>query len=207
MMANQEQLAAAKRLEKSTSRYLSKIFESALKQNLPPELAVGLSIKAIDSTLVSMLRVATRQPANKTRPGDVARVRWLLAARASAQAGSIALMAGPTISSSSVAKLLGIRVSAVERARANGRLLGYRLPAEDVYRFPVFQFDGASVVPWLPEVVAFFGSGFSSLHFLTVERKSLNGGSFLRCILESPSQRAKRTGVTQMLAAARNLAA
>lgn len=206
-MAKRAQIVAAKHLETSISGYLSKNFEKALENAMSPEVVVGLSINAIDSALESMVRAALRKKVSNTHSGYAKRLRWLLAARALARAGSFAVMAGATISSNSVAERLGIGTAAVQRARVNGSLLGYRLPGEGVYRFPVFQFDGPSVVTWVPEVMALIGNGFAALHFLTVERKSLSGSSFLGRIMESPSPKAKRAAVAEMLKAARNLAA
>ena len=157
---------------------------------MSPEVVVGLSINAIDSALESMVRAALRKKVSNTHSGYAKRLRWLFAARALARAGTFAVMAGATISSNSVAERLGIGTAAVQRARVNGSLLGYRLPGEGVYRFPVFQFDGPSVVTWVPEVMALIGNGFAALHFFLLwKEKASVVAAFLGESWKVPRQR------------------
>ncbi len=97
--------------------------------------------------------------------------------------------------------------ASIKKAMAEGRLLGYQLPGKHACWYPTFQFDGTSVVPWVPELIELVGNGFAALHFLTVQRKSLKGRSFLQRIQKNSSQSARGTAVAEMLSAARNLAA
>ena len=70
----------------------------------------------------------------------------------------------------------------------------------------MFQFEGSAVVVWIPDLIGLIGNGFAAIHFLTVERKSLNGSSFLKQIQENGSAEVRGAKIAQMLEVARDLA-
>ena len=172
-----------------------------------PDVVQGIIslIRVTHVPIDALLRV-TREMI-EAAPNDDARVLTeFLANRAVSKSGALARAAGETISAEAVGTLLRVGRAAVHKAKAEGRLLAYQEPGKRFYRFPVFQFEGAAVAPWVLEIVDHVGNGFAALHFLTVERKSLKGESHLTRLQKSttPAERAAR--ITELLKAARRLA-
>ena len=128
-----------------------------------------------------------------------------LTARAASKEEAIAKAAGEALSTDAVGKLLRVGKAAIHRAKDEGRLLTYKEPGKRTFLFPVFQFDGAVAAPWVLEVVDLVGNGFAALHFLTVERKSLKGASYLTRLKNAatPNERAAR--IEELFVAARRL--
>lgn len=128
-----------------------------------------------------------------------------LANRAASKDSALAQAAGEAISAEAVGALLRLGKASVHKAKDEGRLLAYIEPGRRVFRFPVFQFEGASVAPWVLEVVARLGNGFAALHFLTVERKELKGDSHLTRLRKSTTQEERSVRIAELLKAARSL--
>jgi hypothetical protein len=176
----------------------------------PPaaEVIQGLMglIRATRVPIEDLLQV-TQERIEETPNARAEVLATFLANRAASKDGALARAAGESISAEAVGALLRVGKAAVHKAKDEGRLLAYREPGKRSFRFPVFQFEGAAVAPWVCEVIARVGNGFAALHFLTVERKSLQGMSHLARWQESrtPAERSGR--VEELLQAARRLAA
>ena len=128
-----------------------------------------------------------------------------LALRAAAKEPASAKATGAVLSTEAVGKRLRVGKAAIYKAKNEGRLLAYREPWKRAFLFPVFQFDGASVAPWVLEVVDLLGNGFAALHFLTVERKSLKGDSYLTRLRGSRTANERTARIQWLLIEARRL--
>jgi hypothetical protein len=162
-------------------------------------------IEAVDVPIDALMRV-TRERIEKFHHDDAEVLTLFLANRAASKDGALARAAGEAISAEAVGVLLKVGKAAVHKAKDEGRLLAYREPGRRTFRFPVFQFEGTAVAPWVLEVIELVGNGFAALHFLTVERKSLKGESLLTRVQKSttPEERVRR--IAGLLKTARNLA-
>jgi hypothetical protein len=129
-----------------------------------------------------------------------------LASRAASKDGALATAAGEALSTEAIMKLLRLSKAGVHKAKDEGRILAYKEPGKRYYLFPVFQFEGSAVVVWIPDLIGLIGNGFAAIHFLTVERKSLNGSSFLKQIQENGPAEVRGAKIAQMLEVARDLA-
>jgi hypothetical protein len=161
-------------------------------------------IRAVKVPVPDLLRV-TRQRIDETQRENAKVLTEFLANRAASKDGLLAKAAGEAISVESVRGILGIGKAAVHKAKDEGRLLGYQEPGRRSYLFPVFQFEGAAVARWVPELIGIVGNGFAAIHFLTVERKSLKGSRFLKLIEDAASQEERDAKIGAMLKAARDL--
>lgn len=128
-----------------------------------------------------------------------------LANRAESKNGAIAAAAGESLTAEAVGQLLRIGKAAVHKAKDEGRLLAYQEPGKRTFLFPVFQFDGAAVSPWVIEAIDIVGNGFAVLHFLTVARKHLKGESYLKRLQASTTADERTARVKELLTAARRL--
>ena len=140
-----------------------------------------------------------------SRAGDLPRLRDYLARRAATKNSAIAHAAGESLSAETVGVRLRLSGAAIRDAINGGRLLAYRHPGKRTFVFPAFQFEGTTVAPWIPEVVASVGNGFAALHFLTVARKSLANDSFLTRLAASATTVERNARIADLLAAARAL--
>lgn len=132
-------------------------------------------------------------------------LRDFLALRAASKEPAIAKAAGAVLSTEAVGKHLRVGKAAIYKAKNEGLLLAYKEPEKRAFLFPVFQFDGASVAPWVLEVVELLGNGFAALHFLTVERKSLKGDSYLTRLRGCRTANERTARTHELLADARRL--
>ena len=172
-----------------------------------PDVVQGVLglIRVTHVPIDALLRV-TRELIEETPNADARLLTEFLANRAASKDGALAQAAGEAISAEAVGTLLLVGKAAVHKAKDEGRLLAYQEPGKRVFRFPVFQFEGTTVAPWVLEIIELVGNGFAALHFLTVERKKLKGDSYLARLQKSttPAERAARTA--ELLKAARSLA-
>lgn len=105
---------------------------------------------------------------------------------------------GQTWTSEEVASRLGISRQAVHLRQHEGKLLAFSAPSGRGHRYPVWQFRGRTVRSWIPKVIEQLGNGFSAMHFLLVERKSLNSRRYLDLALSGDEE-----VIAKMLAAGR----
>jgi len=138
-------------------------------------LGLILSIKIPVSALLEVTRARIKEEA--TAEPHV--IRQFLETRAASKEAFLALAAGDILSARAVADLLQMSAADVHRAKDEGRILAYRQLGRRSCCFPVFQFRGRAVAPWVIELVQIVGNGFAALHFLTTERKSLSGKNYL----------------------------
>ena len=181
------------------------------------------------STMTTMTRTAQTRDhvlglirAQKLPVPDLLRVTWeriqetnrenvkvltdFLASRAASKDGALAAAAGEALSTEAVMKLLRLSKAGVHKAKDEGRILAYQEPGKRFYLFPMFQFEGSAVAAWIPDLIDVIGNGFAAIHFLTVERKSLKGSSFLKQIQENGPAEIRGAKIAEMLEVARDLA-
>ena len=168
------------------------------------DLVLGL-IRSVKIPIDDLLRVTMERILESDRVNAKVLTAFL-ENRAASKNGSLAAAAGEAISAEAVGTILRIGKAAVHKAKDEGRLLAYQEPGKRFFLFPIFQFDGGVVAGWVPELIAVVGNGFAALHFLTVERKSLKGISFLKRIQESSSEELRDVRIAEMLRVARHLA-
>lgn len=154
---------------------------------------------------VDMLVRITKERIAETTDIDASVLTGFLANRAASKDGAIAKAAGEAVSAEAVGTILSIGKAAIHKAKDEGRLLAYKEPGKRTFLFPVFQFDGAAVAPWVMEVIDIVGNGFAALHFLTVERKQLKGESYLTRLQASTTAEERNARVHELLTAARRL--
>ncbi len=167
------------------------------------DLVIAL-IRSVKVPVEELLRV-TRERIEETHSDDAKVLTAFLANRAASKDGLIARAAGEAISADAVGTILGIGKAAVHKAKDEGRILAYQEPGKRFYLFPVFQFEGAAVALWVPELIGLVGHGFAALHFLTVKRKSLKGDCFLQRIQKTATGAAREENIAAMLKAAHKL--
>jgi hypothetical protein len=172
-----------------------------------PEVVQGLLqlIRVAHVPIEDLLSV-TRERIEATSDANTHVLAAFLANRAASKDGALARAGGEAISAEAVGALLRVGKAAVHKAKDEGRLLAYQEPGKRIFLFPVFQFDGAAVAPWVLEVVDLVGNGFAALHFLTVERKSLKGDSYLTRLQKSSTSLEHSARISEILRAARRLA-
>lgn len=153
---------------------------------------------------VPALLEVTRTRIEEEAVAEAEVLRQFLENRAASKEVLLAKAAGETLSVEAVAALLQIGTGGVHKAKDEDRILAYQEPGKRTYRFPTFQFDGAAVAPWVPELIQIVGNGFAALHFLTVERKSLKNQSYLSRIHGLNTDERSKT-IEAMLEAARKL--
>jgi len=90
----------------------------------------------------------------------------------------------PTIGAQEVMLQTGLSKSGVHKAKDENRLFAFRLEGRNVDRFPLFQFKAGKVRVWVPQLLAIVGNGLPAADFLAVERKRLNGRSYLDSLRE-----------------------
>jgi hypothetical protein len=169
------------------------------------DLLLGL-IRAQKLSVPDLLRV-TWERIEETNRENVKVLTDFLASRAASKDGALAAAAGEALSTDAVMRLLRLSKAAVHKAKDEGRILAYQEPGKRFYLFPIFQFEGSAVAPWVPAIIEAIGNGFAAIHFLTVERKSLKGDSFLRRIQDGVPTKVRESRIAEMLKAARDLAA
>ncbi len=151
--------------------------------------AARVILRAVNLSLHQMITL-TEERLLEAKTNDRQALKRFLDLRASSKDGAIAKAAGEAVSAEGAAQLLGVTDKAIYKSQKEGRILGYQEPGKRSYLFPVFQFDGAAVAPWVPELIEVLGPGFATLHFLTVKRKHLKGASHLNLLLdEKPDER------------------
>ena len=161
-------------------------------------------IRDLQVPVDALLRI-TRERIEETHSGNAKVLTEYLSNRAASKNGALAQAAGEAISAETVGAILGVGRAAVHKAKDEGRLLAYQEPGKRFFLFPTFQFEGAAVAAWVPELIEIVGNGFAALHFLTVERKSLTGSNFLTRIHKCATSAARETCISEMLKAARDL--
>lgn len=109
----------------------------------------------------------------------------LLQRGTAAQTEILARIDSALLSTSDVEKRLGIRRQSVNERKKNGQLLAIAFQGRRGDFFPDFQFDGAAVRLWVPELLERISDGWSALSFLSAGRKDLNGRSHLERIQAS----------------------
>ena len=163
-------------------------------------------IRAQKLPVPDLLRV-TWERIQETNRENVKVLTDFLASRAASKDGALAAAAGEALSTEAVMKLLRLSKAGVHKAKDEGRILAYQEPGKRFYLFPMFQFEGSAVAAWIPDLIDVIGNGFAAIHFLTVERKSLKGSSFLKDIQENVPAEVRSAKVAEMLKVARDLAA
>ncbi len=161
-------------------------------------------IRSVKMPVAALLRV-TRERIEETQNDNAKVLTEFLANRAASKDANLAQAAGEAISAETVRAIMGITNAGVHKAKDEGRLLAYKEPGKRFFLFPVFQFEGAEVSPWVPELIGLVGNGFAALHFLTVKRKSLKGSSFLKRLQESASPAEKETQIAEMMRVVRHM--
>lgn len=106
---------------------------------------------------------------------------------------------GSTLRATEVAELTGVSRSAVQKAKTAGKVFAFRSPGIRHDLFPVLQFKGAEVREWVEPLLAATGQGSAALHFLTVNRHSLDGRSYAEILRKTPRN---SNVITAMLAQA-----
>jgi hypothetical protein len=177
---------------------------SVTTQSEPTRYVLGL-IKSLEVSVEDLLQV-TRERIKETQSRDAKVLTEFLENRAASKDGLLAKAAGEAFSVETVCSLLQIGKAAVHKAKDEGRLLAYQVPGKRHYLFPAFQFEGAAVARWIPELIEIVGNGFAALHFLTVERKSLRNESFLIRLNRNERQEARDDAISSILKTARSLA-
>jgi hypothetical protein len=161
-------------------------------QTLPQPDVLGAArviLRAVNLSLNQMITL-TQERLLEEKTNDRPALKRFLDLRAASKDGAIAKAAGEALSAEAVAQLLGVTDKAIYKSQKEGRILGYQEPGKRSYLFPFFQFDGAAVAPWVPELIEILGPGFATLHFLTVKRKHLDGASHLDLLLAAkPDER------------------
>jgi len=168
----------------------------------PTELILEL-VRSMKVPVGDLLRV-TRQRIEETHREVAQVLTAFLANRAESKNSVLARAAGEAVSADYVSKLLSVGRAAVHKAKDEGRLLAFQEPGKRIFLFPVLQFEGASVSPWVPELIDLVGNGFAALHFLTVERKSLKGESFLKRIQKASTPDTREARIADLLVFARS---
>lgn len=161
------------------------------------ELVLAMRVPVAD-----LLRV-TRTRIEETHAEDVQVLTEFLSSRAASKDALLARAAGESVSAETVGRILNLGKAAVHKAKDEGRLLAFREPGKRFFRFPVFQFEGAVVSPWVPRLIELVGNGFAALHFLTVQRKSLKEESFLGRLQKAGSPGIREARIVDLLNSAR----
>ncbi len=161
--------------------------EPNLKKCTPLSVA---QTKRGEREIITLLRLKRRKFWRMGRSSDRQGFKRFLDLRAASKDGAIVESAGEVVSVEAAAQLLGVTDKAIYKSQKEGRILGYQEPGKRSYLLPIFQFDGAAVAPWVPELIEILGPGFAALHFLTVKRKHLDGASHLNLLLAArPDER------------------
>lgn len=126
-------------------------------------------------------RLLTEQ---KTTANDLWR---MLSLRGEAKAADIVAQIGDSVSAEGMGSLLGIKKSAVHKAKQENRLLAFSLPARVGDFFPVFQVEKGELLTWIPPLLKLVGNGLPAVHFLTVQRRSLKGKSYFDLLRDAES--------------------
>ena len=113
------------------------------------------------------------------RLSSLAEMRRILSVRGDRQELDLAQRSGAALSAVEVAERLGRTRQGVNEAKKRGALLAFSSPFERGDRYPLWQFDGPAVRPWIPKLIALLGNGYPCLSFLLGRRTSLDGRSYL----------------------------
>jgi len=104
---------------------------------------------------------------------------------------------GEYLSSEEVADRLGISRQAVNNKKKRNELIAVEPTVGRGDRYPIWQFEGREVRPWVEELVECVGNGFDALSFLLARRTSLDGKRFLDLAISEDEK-----GIQEMLALA-----
>jgi hypothetical protein len=137
--------------------------------------ALAHTFKVTPEALILVLDKLLAQRISHERAGAAESEEELLRLRGVRQAERILNEIGATLSSEEVAERLGITRQAVNDARKRGALLAFSQPVGRGERYPLWQFDGMIVRPWVPKLIQLLGNGFPALSFLMAKRTSLGG--------------------------------
>ncbi len=170
----------------------------------PQQTAMICLIQTMNIPVDALLQV-TREKIEALHADNASVLAAFLGDRAASKDGALAKAAGEAISAEAVGALLRVGRAAVHKAKDEGRLLAYQEPGKRTFNFPIFQFDGAAVAPWVTEVIDVTGNGFAALHFLTVERKQLGGESHLLRVTRSATEDERAKHIAALLKAVHNL--
>jgi hypothetical protein len=96
----------------------------------------------------------------------------------------------PTIGTREVMLQTGLSKSGVHKAKDENRLFAFRLEGHNADRFPLIQFRAGKVRDWVPQLLAIVGNGLSAADFLAVERKRLDGQSYIDLLSEGDDESA-----------------
>jgi hypothetical protein len=101
-------------------------------------------------------------------------------------------LAGPMMSSTQVADLLGLSRQAVDKRRAASRLLALRMGSD--WQYPAFQFEDGSVLPDLDRVIASQAGAdpWVVLDILLAQDSALGGRSLLDALRQHDGQAVAR---------------
>ena len=101
-------------------------------------------------------------------------------------------LAGPMMSSTQVADLLGLSRQAVDKRRAASRLLALRIGSD--WQYPAFQFEDGAVLPDLDRVIASQdgADAWVVLDMLLAQDSALGGRSLLDALRQSDGQAVAR---------------
>jgi hypothetical protein len=132
------QTPAERALMARISRYFARAIQALPNEDQAAALAASSDILAVIETLARQSAQASPEAAVRLR-GAVGRQRLLHEE-------------GGVIGPAQVAELLGVSRQAVGQRRTAGKLLG--IPGPGGYRYPLWQFTGAEVLPGLAKVLA-----------------------------------------------------
>ena len=101
-------------------------------------------------------------------------------------------LAGPMMSSTQVAELLGLSRQAVDKRRAASRLFAFRMGSD--WQYPAFQFDHGTVLPDLERVIASQegADAWVVLDILLANDSALGGRSLLDALRQRDGQAVER---------------
>jgi hypothetical protein len=120
---------------------------------------------------------------------DLEKLRSALRAGANEAQAQLVQAAGGVLSTEEVTELLGYGSrQTTNNKKHSGELLAVSFPNRRGDYFPRYQFDGAQVKPWIPELLQRLPNGWSALAFLTAKREDLTGRSWLDVVTEDPSK-------------------
>ena len=176
----------------------------AVTTNVPPTTNALLQLMRSMKVPVSLLLAFTGERIKEEQSEDVKELGEFLSTRASSKDARLVAAAGPALSAGEVAAMLGVTRAAVHKAKEQDRMLAYVQPGKRFVLFPAFQFENGTVAPWIPELIRIVGNGFAVIHFLVVERESLNKSSYLKQILAAPNAEARAVRAADALRAATN---
>ena len=154
-----------------------------------PEATLFGVVTQVQPSIAQLARVFGAYLAtHPAKPGDLPGLQAALVQRGTlAQTQILERVNSPLLSTAQVEKQLGIRRQSVNERKKNGQLLAIAFEGRRGDFFPAFQFDGAAVRPWIPQLLERVSEGWAALSFLSAPRDELKGESHLQRIQSGTS--------------------